>query len=327
MIARRAVAILALTLGWLATGVPPALADPPGPTDYRTEVVSITPPTAEIEIRIIGGDSFIHLTAAPGARVEVIGYRGEPYLRFLPEGTVERNVVSPSTFLNEDRYGNVEPPPTASPDLEPVWEPVASNGSYAWHDHRSHWMNERPPPGAAAGDIILEAVVPLVVNGVEVDVAVVSTLLPAPSIWPAAGGLLAGIAAGTIALLRDGRWAPLVTGLLAILAAAGGVIAYLSVPSETGPSPVLWLVPTLALLAAGAARFGPSMHRSTALVAGTVLLVVWAIVHREWIWRAILPTGAPFWYYRAVTAAAFSGGLLAGLAVARGVRRSPRPGA
>ncbi|MET0663722.1 MAG: hypothetical protein ABWZ42_11380, partial [Ilumatobacteraceae bacterium] len=43
----------------------PAFADPAGPTDYRSEVVSVDPSTADIGVEIIGGDSFVQLTAQP----------------------------------------------------------------------------------------------------------------------------------------------------------------------------------------------------------------------------------------------------------------------
>ena len=47
--------------------------------------------------------------------------------------------------------------------------------------HHNNWMNEQKPASAEPGDVILEAVVPLVVDGSEVDVMVVSVLQAPPS--------------------------------------------------------------------------------------------------------------------------------------------------
>jgi hypothetical protein len=75
----------------------------------------------------------------------VAGYRDEPYLRFLPDGTVQRNRRSPATYLNEDRFAQVDVPASAKPKAAPRWEQVAQNGRYDWHDHRIHWMSKTLP--------------------------------------------------------------------------------------------------------------------------------------------------------------------------------------
>ena len=76
----------------------------------------------------------------------VEGYRGEPYLRFLPDGTVQVNRRSPAAYLNEDRFAQVEVPATRRPDARrragSRWR---ENGRYDWHDHRIHWMSKTPP--------------------------------------------------------------------------------------------------------------------------------------------------------------------------------------
>ena len=69
-----------------------------------------------------------------------------PYLRFLPDGTVQENRRSPAAYLNEDRFAQVEVPrlgaPRRSPALAARW---LENGRYDWHDHRIHWMSKTPP--------------------------------------------------------------------------------------------------------------------------------------------------------------------------------------
>ena len=162
----------------------PVFADPAGPTDYRSEVVSVDPPSDDIDVEIIGGDSFVELTAQPGTDVVVVGYRGEPYLWFRPDGTVWENEKAPTTYQNLSRFGT-DAPAAADPEAEPDWHQVASDHRWAWHDHRTHWMQTTRPLGAGPGDQILEAVVPLVVDDADVAVTVASTWQPAPSPLPA----------------------------------------------------------------------------------------------------------------------------------------------
>ena len=136
-----------------------ALADPPGPTDYQSEMRSaVAPPTAsDRDVGIVGGDSFFQLRpSSPGTEVIVVGYQGEDALWFRPDGTVWENRNSPSTYLNADRLGGAGIPANATADAEPDWRQVASDGNFSWHDHRAHWMQEARPFGLGPGDQILE---------------------------------------------------------------------------------------------------------------------------------------------------------------------------
>ena len=111
-----------------------------------------------------------------GHTVIVEGYTGEPYLRFQPDGTVERNRLSTATYLNDDRQGEVDLPAdvtAAGPDAEPEWEEVADGGTYAWHDHRVHWMDDSSP-SVDRGEPVPGAYdpwrVPIVVDGAPAEV-------------------------------------------------------------------------------------------------------------------------------------------------------------
>jgi hypothetical protein len=304
----------------------PACADPAGPTDFESTVVDIDPPAGGVDVEIIGGDAFVLLTVSPGVSVYVIGYRGEPYLRFLTSGVVEVNDNAPSTYLNEDRYAAVEIPSSASPDAAPSWRRVASDGSYAWHDHRAHWMNESPPPGRGPGDRILEGVVPLLVDGQEVDVAIASTWQAPPSPVPAVVGIVTGIGIALAALRWTGRrTAPLGTMVLAAAALGVGATAVLSVPSETAPSWTLWLAPASSLVLAAPAALGtraPVVLRRWApllAVIAALELVVWSVLRWDTLWRAILPTAAPYWLDRLVTAGTLAGSALITIVALRAV--------
>jgi len=322
---RRSASVAALVLIWIVAGAAPALADPPGPTDFQTSIIEIRPELPGFEAEVIGGDSFVALTTDGSVPIEVVGYQGEPYLRFAPDGRVEQNDRSPTTYLNEDRYASVDVPPDASPDAEPLWRVVATDGSFAWHDHRAHWMNEVAPPGRGPGDIILEGVVPLLVGGVEVDLTVQSVWQDPPSPLPAVLGFLAGLALAAVAWLRlKSRGLAIAIAGVSAVASVVGVVGYFSVPSETVPSWTLWVPPAMSLVLALAALVPPIARRwgPTLLLLAAVELVIWAVVRWDWMWKAIIPTAAPYWIDRLVTAAVLAAA--AGLAAAA-VRRRLAP--
>lgn len=290
--------LLATVLGFAA----PAAADPPGPTDFRTEVLAITPASDAFAIEIIGGDSFVLLRQINDAVIEVVGYNGEPYLRFLADGTVEQNLRSPATYLNEERFGDTIPA-IADADAPPEWEVVATDGSYAWHDHRAHWMLQSTPFDKGPGDQILEAVIPLRVDGVEVDLRVASYWEPRPSLIPLALGAIAGLGLVTAVWRRPSALAAMLA-VGAAIALAAGFVQYRSVPSETGPSLTLIAVPLIALAVAIGAHL--SRHRpATALplaIGSAASLVAFAALRLPTAHKAILPTDLSMPLDRAISA-------------------------
>jgi hypothetical protein len=329
---RALVATVAVALIGVTATAGPVAADSAGPTDYLTEITSVTPPTATIETAILGGDSFFQLTVRPGTEVIVIGYQGEDNLWFRPDGTVLENQNSPSTYLNRDRLGGVGLPPNATADAAADWVEVARGGSFAWHDHRAHWMQTARPFGLGPGDQILESVIPLLVDGEEVRVTVISTWQPSPSPLPAVAGFALGVALAVAAavLRRSGRASALTAVLpLAGLALVVGLWQYLSLPPETGPQLVWWLLPAIAVVCAVgglvAHRRGARFAADAAALLVGVELAVWGVLRREGLTRAIIPTDAPHWLDRLTTAAAISSGVaLAGLALWWLLGESPR---
>jgi hypothetical protein len=290
-----------------------ARADPAGPTDYETTIVSVTPPTDAIDVAVIGGDSFLELTVGAGTEVVVLGYQNEPYLRFRGDGVVEENRRSPTTYLNADRYGSDEPPPGADAALPPDWQPVGSGGRHAWHDHRAHWMDRSPPTTGSPGSEILAATVPLTVNGAPVDVAVSVVWLPAPSRTPLVVGAVVGGGLVVVALVLRRR---LAWALVPVAAAAAGIgwWQYASLPAETGPLAVWWVLPAVSVACAVVAVVlrAPTIAYAFALLAA-LELAVWVFLRRDAGFRALIPTDAPFWLDRAVMAA--SGVVAAAVAV------------
>lgn len=285
----RAASIACVILALVLMVPAPAAADAPGPTDFKSEVTSITPPTDAFEIEIIGGDSFVLLTHLDDSTIEVVGYHGEPYLRFLPGGVIEQNRLSPATYLNEERYGDVVPA-FADALAAPEWEQVDDDGSYAWHDHRAHLMVS-PPINTGRGDQVTDQVIPVRVDGTEIDIAVVSTWQAAPSLSPIALGALLGLVAAVGAWQRR----TIVVGLLAGTAVVGlvaGAVQYRSVPIETGPSLTLIALPLIALVVAfGAAlaRNKPATALPLAIGSGSAL-IAFASLRLPTAHKSILPT-------------------------------------
>jgi hypothetical protein len=144
---RRALLVgLVTALAWC----PAALSHGGGTPGYTSTVTSVTPAVAGVTLTILDGDDRVQLQNESGREVTIDGYDGEPYLRFSSDG-VYRNLNSPATYLNDDRYGNVEVPARADPEAAPEWELVTSKSRYDWHDHRIHWMSTiGPPPVRAA---------------------------------------------------------------------------------------------------------------------------------------------------------------------------------
>jgi len=302
-------------LGLAAVVAAPAFADPPGPTDYQSEVQSVEPATPSIEVGILGGDSFFELRVVPGTEAMVLGYEGEDYLWFRPDGVVLENQNSPATYLNANRYGNDGVPANAGARSEPRWKEVATGGYWAWHDHRAHWMQSARPFGLGVGDQILEAVIPIVVDGDTIDVTVISTWQPAPSSLSMVFGVVAGLALAVCLWFLRGRRFPPVAAVvpLTLLASAVGATQYLSLPSATGPRPIWIVLPIIAALSAAAgvvlAARGMQFAADAALLLVGVELAVWGFVKRDGLSAAIIPTDAPFWLDRFATAFASAGGV------------------
>lgn len=295
----------------------PAFADPAGPTDYRSEVIEVIPATSAITARVIAGDSFLQLQVTPGTEVFVSGYAAEPYLWIDASGQVWENQRSPATYYNAERFG-ADIPDIADPTVDPEWELIGSGHAWSWHDHRIHRMDPFPPLNSSPGEQILDAVVPITVNGVSVEIHVISIWMhppsPAPMVVGAGLGLLAvgwwlnGRRTGSLTSRRSVRRA---AGLLAPSAGFAlviGVWQFGSLPASTDPLWTWWILPLVAVFASTSAVFSASGARSSAgagmAIAGSQLLV-WSFQRRAGLWSAILPTDAPWWLDRAVTAAVF----------------------
>jgi len=167
---RRSVAVtVAISAAALCGAAPVAAnvaADTSGSRNYRSEITE--PGAPGLSWQVIGGDAAVELENRTEREVIVVGYTGEPYLRFVPGDGVYRNTSSPATYLNEDRYGDAGIHLFASASADPVWEQMADTNRYSWHDHRAHWMSRLDPPivvGARDQEHIVVAIaIPLVIG-------------------------------------------------------------------------------------------------------------------------------------------------------------------
>lgn len=303
-----AAAVVALVI-LMAPGV--ALADAAGPTDYRTSIVSVSPEIDGLVVTIEGGDSFVRLRAPDGAEVIVFGYAGEPYLRFAPDGTVAQNRLSAATYENEERYGGTEVPPFVDYAAAPVWDEIADGATWAWHDHRAHWMSPEPLIGLEPGESLPVQTIQIAVDGRPVSIAVETTLVPGPSWFPAAVGFLFGLTLTLVGWWVGPATATLTTLVISLAALVTGGGQYLSLPAETGPLTWWWLMPAVAF-AAGIVSIA-TYGRSDLLVRGLlalsgVQLAIWGFLRRDVFTHPVLPTDIAFWFDRATTAAALVGG-------------------
>lgn len=138
--------VLLLTISLAFT---PAATAHQGDPNYESKVGDIAPGIDGLQARVLDSDDALLLQGRVREPVTVIGYQGEPMVRFLPGGTVMVNLNSPSHWQNFDRYGTRDLPRRADPEASPDWKVVSADGSHAWHDHRIHWMSESIPPAVA----------------------------------------------------------------------------------------------------------------------------------------------------------------------------------
>ncbi len=299
--ARSGLALAAAALVLLLTA-DPAAADPPRPTDYRSTITDVAPALPSgVELRIIGGDSLLELSVAEGHTAAVADYPTSddaepvPYLRFEADGTVRRNALAVATTANDRRFGSSTTVP--DPDAAPRWEVVAGDGTYAWHDHRIHWMSPKAPRNVGPDGVVdLGGAdgtwsVPITVDDRPTVVTGELVLEPRPS---AAGWLPAIAVVFGVTALVGRRFGARAAAVIALLAGAGATVAALAtaraVPPEAGGSTVPVVVALVAVAAALVALFGPVRARPAGQAAAAAALLGWAATRWTVLTRAVLPT-------------------------------------
>jgi len=111
---------------------------------YISTVAGVLPNVLGVSVAVLGGDDRLRLSNYSGKSIVILGYQGEPYLRFA-DAAVYENARSPAVQLNRFRFPRglqVSSPDAHAP---PRWRRVARGNSFEWHDHRIHWTSNRPP--------------------------------------------------------------------------------------------------------------------------------------------------------------------------------------
>jgi hypothetical protein len=195
---------LAAALALVSLALPTIALAHEGNPNYRSEVTGSAP---GVEARVLDFDDRLELEVAPGREAVVLGYEDEPYVRVRADGTVEVNRRSPTSFLNEDRFAEVDVPDSADPEAPPEWEAVAAQGRYSWHDHRIHYMARDLPPQVTDESVetkVFDWEVPVEVDGEPQRIAGTLTWVPdegGPSI-----AVAVGLGAAVLASLGLAAW-------------------------------------------------------------------------------------------------------------------------
>jgi hypothetical protein len=193
-----------------------------GPTNYRTQILAVSPPIQGLQVRVAEIGGTLELINRTGQQVIVLGAGSEPYLRVEAGGGVEENRRSPTWLASRlpgrrGRSGNIDP--MAAPD----WHRIGGGLRVVWHDHRSHWTGPDPPQVRQAPGrrqvVIPRWQVPLYVGGQTVVVTGEVVWVPGSSPWPWVG-LAAALAAVVAAAGRTRHWRGVLAAALVVAVAS-----------------------------------------------------------------------------------------------------------
>ena len=125
----------------------PAAAHGPTATQagYVSNVNAVLPNVLGLSANVVGGDVWLRLSNYSGKEIVILGYQGEPYLRFGHD-EVFQNTRAPTTYVNRFRGLHARVPATASATAPPAWEKVA-DGALVRVARPPHLLGAR---GAAA---------------------------------------------------------------------------------------------------------------------------------------------------------------------------------
>ena len=152
---------------------------------YRSTVTGIVPAGLPVRARIDDRDhERLRITNTGAGVIEIPGYDRSPYARITPH----------AAFVNTNQG--------ASPVK---WAQIEWTGSFAFHDHRSHWMGLGRPPGVRVDSTrwhrVMRWSIPITYDGRAGRInGVVDVRAARPPAPPARGALNHGLASLGVAI-------------------------------------------------------------------------------------------------------------------------------
>lgn len=249
------------------------------PRNTEAVVTAVSPQLPEdVKVDIVGTDTFVRVRSS-GHEVVIPGYEQEPYIEISTANEVRVNVNSITYLLNQTRYGSNVPEMTTD---EVQWETVSTNGEYMWHDHRVHWMSQKPPATMNDDGLIQTWVIPLTVDSQPITVSGELYLRDAASrLWWGIGAL---VLVAAVVLSIANRRALLI--LLLVISTAGsiiGAVEFLGLPGDARITPLMFIFGAVATVLSAVALIAYAKRRSMIvdpIVAGvglTFLVLTWQV--------------------------------------------------
>ncbi|HEY6421874.1 MAG TPA: hypothetical protein VIY28_01235 [Pseudonocardiaceae bacterium] len=289
------------------------------PTDYRTVVTAIRPATPTVAVTVGLGGQWVRVTNQGAATIDIVGYRGEPFLR-LSRNEVQVNELSSTAAQTGQTRGA---PASESPAAQPKWMQLREADSATWTDAR---LDAPAEPVAASRSWQL----PLIVDREQVTVIGTRDLIPPPSPWAWVGALLLLTAA--VAAIG---WMPNWHRPMAAVVAAG-ILAFVLHVLGTGFGPqqggqvFAWIgvgaVSAFSLLIGGVTIIS-TLRRSEAaavrvITTGTLVLLL-AATDITVLWYSVAPFPGPAVLDRVLIVVTYATALGLLVAGAHLTRRTP----
>ncbi|HEX3393158.1 MAG TPA: hypothetical protein VHS52_01410 [Acidimicrobiales bacterium] len=221
---RRLATAFVIVVGVLIPARPAAAHSVTGvqPTNYRSQIIGVTPATPGLTVVLLDLGSRVRLTWHGPDEVVVIDYDGGPYLRIGPGGVFEnRRSSMASTPSGAAPTSTTVTPAPAVAAPAPDWHRVSAGSTATWKDRRSQWQGPQPASVAAhtgRAQVVGQWVIPM--RRADTDIAVDGrvTWVPPPSAAPwLVAALLLAILIAPLGLLR--RWGPPLSAVAALLLA------------------------------------------------------------------------------------------------------------
>ena len=242
-----------------------------------------------LEAKVVDGDQRLWLRAQPNVTAVVLGFQGEPYLRFTAGG-IAANTRSPTYYLNRSRP---LVPPHVGAHAAPIWHLVSHARSYSWHEDRLHALAATAlAPGSS---YVGRWAVPLLVNGKRTQIRGGLWHADPPSLiwfWPIVV-LLASLPA--VIRLRRSRLDATVMTVLALATLGASTTARLGRELYGRPTVSGWQLAVVAI---------------TCLFA---VVMAWMYVHPEWRWIGAMLIAVTGMYQGVVVVATLLHGFVLGV--------------